>query len=367
MFQDYRDKVHFFYVYKTVEHSGVNGFVEPFSIEERLKHVAIAKDRLRTEIPWICDTMENDIKKFFGSAPNGEFVINPNGQIVRKRFWSSAETLRADLEELVGKASTLTKPEDVKTGFQVEVVPAEKIASGIVPEIELPKGLKALQVEPLDSDQPFFAKFRVEATPKIRRGGGQLHFRLTLDPIYKMHWNNLAGKVRIELSEAEDLKLSSETLESESIEADADIDPRSFLVDLKSAKVARGAELVAKVSYHVCDDAETVCVDIKQEYRIQLKYDRNGGSRPGIFMFQMFQDLEAWDKNEDGTIALNELPAVNAQLIMNHLDYSGDGVADEDEIARFKNMFNNGNGIGKPDGTTEEPSGESESEEVEEN
>lgn len=350
MYRDYRDEVNFFYVYKTVEHHGINGFVEPFTIEERLKHIAVAKERLRTEIPWLCDSMDNEVKKYFGKAPNGEFVISPEGRVIRKRFWSSAETLRADLEELVGKSSTFTKPTDVETGFQVETVSNEKIASGVVPEIELPTGLKALRIEAGESDQPFFAKLRVEATPRITRGGGKLHFLLTLDPIYKMHWNNLAGKVRIELSSTKDLKLSNDILESEALEVDADIDPRRFLIDLKSAKVKRGSTFTAKVIYHVCDDAETVCMDVEQEYQILLKFNRDGGTRPGIFMVSMLQDIPGWDENEDGVITKDELPSRNAQLIMNHLDYSGNGVVEREEVERFTNMFNNGKGIGRPDG-----------------
>ena len=83
----------FYYVYKTVQHPLVNNFVAPYSLKERLMHVAEVKRRARTKIPWICDTMTNDVVRAFG-APNGEYVIDPEGKIVRKRFWSNPRTLR---------------------------------------------------------------------------------------------------------------------------------------------------------------------------------------------------------------------------------------------------------------------------------
>ena len=129
MYRDYSDKVDFYFVYKTVEHPGINGYVEPFSIKERLNHIAIAKKRINTSIPWLCDSMENDVKGFFGNAPNGEFVIDPDGKIVRKRFWSDADVLRGDLEELVGKSDSLTKVEDVDAGFKVETNETEGAVS----------------------------------------------------------------------------------------------------------------------------------------------------------------------------------------------------------------------------------------------
>ena len=110
MYRDYRNKdVQFFYVYKSVEHPEVNNFISAFNIEELLKHIALAKERFKTEMPWICDTMDNEVETAFGGAPNGEYVLDPEGKIVRKRFWSNPKTLRADLEELIGKVDKITR------------------------------------------------------------------------------------------------------------------------------------------------------------------------------------------------------------------------------------------------------------------
>ena len=355
MYRDYSDKVDFYYVYKTVEHPGINGFVEPFSIEERIKHVAVAKKRINTKISWLCDSMENEVKEFFGGVPNGEFVIDPEGKIVRQRFWSDADTLRTDLEELVGKSDTLTQVADVETGFKVETFESEDIASGVVSEIELPDGLAALRVIPDDSDMPYYAKLRVEGTQGVTRGGGQLHFLLTLDPLYKYHWNNLAGNVRIELSRTDGMKFSSESMESAPVDAKADVDPRRFLIDLKGASSIGSSSFLATVTYFVCDDEGTICLEVEQEYRVVLEVDGNGGTRPGIFMIDMFQDMPGWDKNEDGVITMDELPSKSGSLIMSHLDYSGNGIAEKEEVEKFRLMFNNGRDLGRPDGIEEKP------------
>ena len=58
-------------------------------------HVAEAKRTLGSRIPWICDTMENDLKHALGDRPNSEFVVDPDGKIVVSRSWSSPSDLRA--------------------------------------------------------------------------------------------------------------------------------------------------------------------------------------------------------------------------------------------------------------------------------
>ncbi len=72
----------------------MNGYVAPFSQQERLLHVAEAKKKLGSRITWLCDTMANDLKHALGDAPNSEFVIGPDGHVIHARRWSSPEQLR---------------------------------------------------------------------------------------------------------------------------------------------------------------------------------------------------------------------------------------------------------------------------------
>ena len=356
VYRDYHPKdVQFFYVYKTVEHPEINNFVSAFTLDERLLHVAEAKKRLKTEIPFICDTMENGMKKSLGPAPNGEYIIDPEGKLVRKRFWSDPKTLRKDLESLVGPVDKVTKVEDLDVAFTVE---ERKIASGVVPRLELPRGLTPLQIAPKrDSKHPYFAKLRVEVTRSYFRPNkegdrkGQLHLSVNLDPLYKVHWNNRAGKVSIELEAPDGLKLSKTTLESADVKEDADIDPRQFLIDLETpsdegvpVQQIQGM-LKAVVKYTVCDDAETFCIPITQEYLIPFRPTRNLGSRPDIFMPAYFGDLKRLDKNGDGNLTKDELPPGEVTMYIGHIDYNGNEVIEAEEIERFLKMFNNGKGF----------------------
>lgn len=306
MYRDYRDRnVQFFYVYKAVAHPEINNFVAPFNIEERLKHIEIAKEMFQSEMPWICDTMENDVKIRFGNAPNGEFVLDPDGKIVRKRFWSNPTTLRSDLETLVGKSETTTQVADLETTFTPKPRP---IASGVVPRIKLPARLVPLALKPkFEKDSPFFAKLRVETTRKEPGSlGRKIYFGVYLDPIYKVHWNNRAGKIKIEIeSDDETLKFETVVMTSADIKEDADVDPRQFLIN---AVVPSGKSFRVKLNYTVCDDAETFCKEMEQEYEVAMIRDDHSGTRPGVFLNEMFFNVREMDKNGDGDLTADELP-----------------------------------------------------------
>ena len=318
-------------------------------------HVAEAKRRLKTQIPFICDTMENGMKKSLGRAPNGEYVLDPDGKLVRKRFWSDPKTLRKDLEELVGPVDKVTRVEDLDVAFTVE---ERKIASGVVPRLQLPPRLRPLLIAPKrDKKNPFFAKLRVEVTSSFltpdSEGNrkGQLHLSLNLDPLYKVHWNNRAGKVQIQLEAPEGLTLSRTKLESPEVKEDADIDPRQFLVDIEvlakdgAAQTQLRGMLTATVNYTVCDDADTFCLPITQEYAIPFRPTRNLGSRPDTFMPAYFGDMKKLDKNGDGNLTKDELPPGEVTLYIGHIDYNGNEIIEADEMERFLKMFNNGQGF----------------------
>lgn len=347
MYRDYKNKnVQFYYVYKSVEHPEVNGFVSAFNIGERLKHIEIAKDRFKSEIPWICDTMDSNVKRAFGGAPNGEYVIDPEGKIVRKRFWSNPKTLRADLEELVGKSETTTKVEDLPARFYPEPT---KIASDVLPKPDLPAGLAPMTVIPGKSDDPYFAKLRVEVPRSmLQTKMGKVHFAVYLDPIYQVHWNNRAGKVKIEYKCDETLVLAKDVLISPDVQEDADVDPRHFLVQgVANVGNAAPTPLDVKVTYTVCDNAENFCKEITQNYKVVFEPNRNLGTRPGIFLNEMFANLREMDKNGDGNLTPEELPKNKVSMYVGHMDYNGNDIIEKDEIDQFLKMFNNGRGVDK--------------------
>ncbi len=65
-------------MYRTPAHPELNGYINPFTLEERLMHVQEAKQRLGSEIKWLCDNMSNDAKHALGNALNPQFFIDPD-------------------------------------------------------------------------------------------------------------------------------------------------------------------------------------------------------------------------------------------------------------------------------------------------
>ena len=81
--RDYGPKgVQLFYLYKSLAHPENTGYVQPFTLEERLKHVHEAKAWMRTEIPWLCDNMDNGVLAALGGMPNSEVFIGPDRKIL---------------------------------------------------------------------------------------------------------------------------------------------------------------------------------------------------------------------------------------------------------------------------------------------
>ena len=245
-------------------------------------HVAEAKEKLGTRINWICDSMGNVLKHALGDRPNSEFVFDPNGKLVVARQWSSPTDLRADLEELVGPVRRETTIADLN---MKPLAPPKTAATGIVPRVTLPGQMTPVLAEPVmeASSEPFYVKLRAEVDADFfRTGQGQLYLGFFLDPLYKVHWNNTAMPVVFEVESTTGIIAADDSGEGPNVEVDADADPREFLLDLCDDTVAGSREpheIVIKVRYFACDDAETFCKPVSQTYRITLERDLDGGSR----------------------------------------------------------------------------------------
>ena len=274
IYRDYSPKgVQFFYIYKALAHPETNGYVTPFTLEERLMHIREAERTLGSGITWLCDTMSNDLKHALGNAPNSEFIIDPEGRVVRRRAWSNPEALRKDLEELVGPVENPTRAADVKLGK----VQAPKAApTGIVPRLKVPSRMKPLKIEPHKSAVPYYAKLRVEADePFLKTGKGKLYLGFHMDPLYHVHWNNLAAPLRYELTAPDGLTVSPAKGEAPKVEEPSDSDPREFLIDIDRGEASGPLELT--VTYFACNEKEGWCRPVTQRYTIALEHDPDGG------------------------------------------------------------------------------------------
>ena len=86
---------------------------QPATLEERLHYLREARRTLGTEIPWLCDPMENGVAHALGGGSNAEFLIDPEGRVMNSRPWCDPDALRKDLERLVGPVENPTSPTDV--------------------------------------------------------------------------------------------------------------------------------------------------------------------------------------------------------------------------------------------------------------
>ena len=276
--RDYSPKgVDFYYVYKALAHPEKDGYIQPFTLKERLMHIAEAEKRIDTGITWICDNMENAMVHAMGMAPNSEFVIDPDGRIVRRRPWSDPKLLRRDLEELVGP---ITQP-TVLTAKDIKTIPAAQVAAkGVVQRIKVPRDLRPIVVKPelKKGAAPFYVKLRADAAPKILLNGegkGKLYLGFFLDPIYGVHWNNRVDPIRVDIQTPDGITVGRRELKGPKVKAPADIDPREFLIDVSVTTTNKPVQLT--VHYFGCNDAEGWCTRITQRYSILLQRDVDSG------------------------------------------------------------------------------------------
>jgi hypothetical protein len=380
--RDYAPKgVKFYYIYKALAHPENDGYVQPFTLKERLMHVKEAQRTLGSDIPWICDSMSNELKHALGSAPNSEFVIDPEGKVVVSRSWSKPSELRKDLEKLIGPVEKPTRIADLNLKTEP---PPKLAASGVVPRIKVPGAMQPLKIVPKPGKQPFYVKLRAEADYKLLRSGeGTLYVGFYLDPLYHVHWNNLAKPVKYEITGPDGTTISPAKGEGPKVKEAADIDPREFLVEIKRDKDAKGP-LQLTVSYFACNDEQGWCKLVSQEYTIHLERDRDGGSvrsrgrgrggrgiaggsgngtgRPGGFgppggagrpsPADFASRIMSNDKNGDGKVTKDELPDF-LQRILDRADTNKDGAIDKAEAKKMAERF--GGGRGRPSGAGRRP------------
>ena len=334
MYRDYAPKgVRFYYIYKALAHPELDGYITPFTLEERLMHVAEAQRELGSEVTWLCDTMANEAKHALGDAPNSEFIFDPEGRLVVRRRWSDPAALRQDLARLVGPAESRTQVSDLNLPSPP---PPERAPTGVVPRLEVPWGMIPLKAEPIpdEKETPFYAKLRVEAERSLlQEGKGKLYLGFFLDPLYKVHWNNEVAPVRFHLDVPDTVTAKPSNGEGPKVDAKSDADPREFLVDVSAEDSDQ--PLTASVYYFACNDAETFCVPVTQRYRFRLARDPDGGRRiSGAGMTGIVRRLLENDADGDGRLVREELPE-QMQGRFDRLDANQDGVIDDDELKQL--------------------------------
>ena len=349
--------VQFYYLYKQLAHPELDHYVDPYTLEERLMHVEQAKRQLGSRIPWIADAMTNELKRALGDMPNSEFIIDPDGRILQRRAWSDTTSLRADLERLIGPVENRTRLSDLDLPSEP---PVATVAKGIVPRVTPPGRMMTLKVDPdLDSPQwPFYTKLRADVDREfLRTGTGTLLLGFHIDPLYHMHWNNLAPPLTYEVTVPDGVRIRPASATFATIEEPADADPREFLVDIDTDGSAASFDL--SVTYYACDDDNTFCIPVTQSYAVNLQVDpdagRGLGAGRGSGRFggrggrggpeAMIERIRGWDANDDGLVARSEVPGPMRDRF-DRMDENGDGVLEGDEIESLPARMGPGPGRG---------------------
>ena len=354
--------VQFYYLYKQLAHPELDHYVAPYTLDERLMHVAQAERQLGSRIPWIADAMTNELKHALGDMPNSEFIIDPEGHILQRRAWSDPTALREDLERLIGPVENPTRLSDLDMPSAPPVAP---VARGIVPRVTPPGRMRTLKVDPaLDSTElPFYTKLRADVDGEfLRTGEGTLLLGFHLDPLYHMHWNNLAPPLRYKVTAPDGVRVTPVAATFAVIDEPADADPREFLVDLSTDDSAESFDL--SVTYYACDDANTFCIPVTQRYAVSLQIDTDagrvfGGGRLGRRSGRvggersagrrgpeaMIDRIRGWDANDDGLVAYSEVPEPMRDRF-NRMDENGDGVLETEEIESLPARMGPGTGRG---------------------
>jgi hypothetical protein len=350
VYRDYGPKgVKFFFVYKTLAHPELAGnYVQPFTLDERLNHARQAEKQLGATIPWLVDPIDNRLKHALGDRPNSEFLIDPQGVIVRKRPWSDPGEVREDLEQLVGPVERITREEDVKLAIELPI-------QATAPRGTLPR-LKRKAMSPIVSKPkiqpnslPFFAKLRAEAdNALINKGAGQLYLGFHLDPFHEAHWNNLTRPLSIKLDVPEGVSIEPLSAEAPKVDAASDTDPREFMLNVSTWPASRPIELT--VTYFACV-GETSCHAVQQQYTLQLRRDQDAGGARGEgagywnedFANQMFSG----DRNNDGKLSKTEVRGLVAPHF-DKLDVNHDGLLDREEVQPIAKWLNQHHQPGTP-------------------
>ena len=342
LYRDYGPKgVKVFFVYKTLAHPELaGGYVQPFTLDERLAHARQADKQLGATIPWLVDPMDNRLKHALGDRPNSEFLIDPNGKVVRKRAWSHPAQVRKDLEELVGKVDKVTREDDVELRVQLPLkAPAER---GVVPRLQRPRMQPIVMGPVIDpKGKPFYAKLRPEADADLmQEGAGKLYLGFHLDPFHGAHWNNLTPPLKFTLDLPAGVRIAKAEGQAAKVSAASDADPREFLLDVEDW--SNGKPIRLTVTYSAC--VEDGCFVVKQEYVLHLKRDKDGGGARGAGAgfwdpVEFGKQMLARDKDNDGKLNRDEVMGLVLPYF-DQFDTSKDGKLDAEELKDVARWLN---------------------------
>ena len=311
-YADYKDKgVQFFYFYKSLRHPELEGYVQAQKMSERLLQLKEARQKLGTKVPWIADTMDDNMRIGLRSGSWSVFLISPEGEVIYGSGRIDSQGLRQALSKAVGESASITNSKDLglpRIGRN-EKLKNEDSQLGV----KRPDGLKIATIVPTKPEETYYVKLRVEAEPALlETGTGRLFLGFYPDPIHDAHWNNLVTPMKYKLTLPKGVIATPEEASAAKGPGDSDAQPRQFWVDVKSDQAFD--EMSLQLDYYAC--TEDLCLPLTHEYIIEMKED-NSGSRT----FNMNTGRSGKTKTSN-----------SAEQRMKHLDSNHDGSVTFDEF-----------------------------------
>jgi hypothetical protein len=311
-YADYKNKgVQFFYFYKALRHPELDGYMQAQNISERLLQLAEARKKLGTKVPWIADTIEDDIRIGLRSGSWSVYLISPEGDIVYASGSIDANGLRSALSKAVGSVENPTNAFDLDLPKIAR--PGKLLNEDSDLGVARPEGLSIVSIVPIKPEETYYVKLRAEADDALlETGTGKLFIGFYPDPIHNAHWNNLTPPMKYKLTLPEGVIASPAEASAKKGKGDSDILPRQFWVDITSEKPF--GEIKLKLDYFACTD--NMCLPLTHEYIIRMKRENRGSRTFGM------------NKGKDGN---SKLPNEGGSR-MERLDTNKDGIVSFDEM-----------------------------------
>ncbi len=347
-YADYKDKgVQFFYFYKALRHPELDGYVQAQNMSERFLQLAEVRKKLGTRVPWIADTMEDDIRIGLRSGSWSVYLISPEGEVVYGSGRIDSRGLRNALSKAVGSVTNPTNPSELdlpKIARQGRLV-NENTELGVA----RPDGLTIVSIVPTKPEETYYVKLRAEADDALlKTGTGRLFLGFYPDPIHDAHWNNLTPPMKYKLTLHDGATAAPAEASAKKGEGDSDTKPRQFWVDISSEKPFD--EIKLKLDYFGC--TPEMCLPLTHEYTIKMENENRGSRTYGMNRGRAGNSIrnnrggsrmQRLDTNKDGSVSFDEMfvqmkrrnsniSQEKAQQQFNRMDSNKDGVLSSDEI-----------------------------------
>jgi EF hand len=350
-YADYAPKgVQFFYFYKQLRHPELDGYMQAQNMSERLLQLAEARKKLGTKVPWIADTMDDDMRKGLRSGSWSVYLISPKGEVVYASGRIDANGLRSALSKAVGPVATPTKASDLNLPQIVR--PASFVNEDSELGVARPDGLSIVTIIATETEETYYVKLRAEADDALlNTGTGRLFLGFYPDPIHHAYWNNLTEPMKYKLTLPEGVVASPAEASSQKATGDKDTKPRQFWVDISSDKPFD--EIGLKLDYFGC--TSEMCLPLTHEYTIKMENENRGSRTYGmntgragssIPVNSVGHRMEGLDTSKDGLVSYDEMytqmmkrngidfSKEKAQQHFDRMDLNKDGFLSLDELTR---------------------------------